>query len=220
MTSAATTCVSLLAHQHHLLSTFVLLASHGLFRVSLLQPFYHRSLHHPSQFEVMKAEKPISLVDFPPEMVNEILHYGCILSTSFCLALCQISSWTRKLALPYLYSTVVIKKHSSNQSLLLALTPKFTPICSPSPQFSLKDCIENLWVKAVSNKIVTLFHSCPNLRNIALPPDNTLWLAYASSHSHIASYGLWEKAKSSSTSHRILQRILAGPVSPSKHSPQ
>ncbi|PPQ84614.1 hypothetical protein CVT25_015711 [Psilocybe cyanescens] len=120
-------------------------------------------------------------MDFPPELINEIFHYGCILSTSFSLALCQISSWTRRLALPYLYSTAVIKKHANTRSLSLALTPKFTPICPPSPHFAPKDSVESLWVEAVSNTIVTIFRSCPNIRNIALPPDNVLWLAYASS---------------------------------------
>ncbi|KAF8876148.1 hypothetical protein BD779DRAFT_1561233 [Infundibulicybe gibba] len=44
----------------------------------------------------------------PPELVYEILLYAAKSSTSSCHALCQVSTWARRLALPHLYATISI----------------------------------------------------------------------------------------------------------------
>ncbi|KAF8959446.1 hypothetical protein BDZ97DRAFT_1395061 [Flammula alnicola] len=121
----------------------------------------------------------LATLTLPLELVDHILQYACILSTSFCLALSQLSKWTRQLALPYLYSTIIIKKLRT--ATVLPHILQTTPYHSPIPAFLPKVHVRSLWIEAVSNRTLEFFRYCDNASNIALNNDNFLWLVQASS---------------------------------------
>jgi hypothetical protein len=120
-------------------------------------------------------------IDFPPELVQEFLRYAARLSTGFCLTLCRVSSWTRRLALPYLYSTVILKTYAHSNHFLECLFR--SPFSSIQPHFDPKKAVRSLWLEPVQvlDSFVSVFEECDNLTNIALHGDNLLWLVYTSS---------------------------------------
>lgn len=89
----------------------------------------------------------IRLADFPHELVCEVFHHAARLSTDFCLALCHLSSWTRGLALPHLYSTVILKIRKANDSFLKCIMNTPLSIIRPSLE-PLKAAVRGLWVEA------------------------------------------------------------------------
>ena len=126
------------------------------------------------------STSPLPRHHLPAELVHEVFHYGCILSTSFSLALCQLSTWTRKLALPYLFNTVVIRKLGASESFYRSLA-EIDLIRPPTVDFDPSNHVQNLWIKAVYNRILRLFSMCDNLVHLALPAVNLFWLVHASS---------------------------------------
>ncbi|KAF8905773.1 hypothetical protein CPB84DRAFT_564819 [Gymnopilus junonius] len=125
------------------------------------------------------SQAKTSILDLPTELVVDIFHYACCLSTSFSSALCQLSTWTRKIALPYLFLTVIIKKLGNKQGFTKVLNQG--PSHPSTPDFKPKDYVESLWLEAVSNRTLSIFRACDNLVNLALPVDNLMWLVYSSS---------------------------------------
>jgi hypothetical protein len=122
--------------------------------------------------------------ELPPELVHVIFHHAARWSTEFCLTLCRVSSWTRRLALPHLYSTVILKNHGSSSHYIKRLSkPPLTP---PQYDFHPKTVLRSLWNEPVSDRIVSIFEQCDDLVHMALHPDNLFWLFHASSSS--ASY--------------------------------
>ena len=115
----------------------------------------------------------------PAEIVDHIFRYACILSTSFCLTLCQSSSWTRKLAIPYLYSTIVVTKIRNAMILPQALGR--TLVSNPIPNFQPKAHVRNIWIDPMSNLTLQIFRTCDALQNLALTEGNLHWIIHASS---------------------------------------
>ncbi|KJA18183.1 hypothetical protein HYPSUDRAFT_45501 [Hypholoma sublateritium FD-334 SS-4] len=115
----------------------------------------------------------------PPEIVDHIFRYACILSTSFCLALCESSSWTRKLAIPYLYSTIVVTKLRKAMTLSAALGLQL--VNSPIPNFVPKAHVRSIWIEPVSNMTLHIFRTCDVLLNLAITEDNLNWIIHSSS---------------------------------------
>ncbi|KDR74293.1 hypothetical protein GALMADRAFT_575278 [Galerina marginata CBS 339.88] len=131
--------------------------------------------------DALDAHSETKISDLPPELVDNIFHYACILSTSFCVALCQISTWTRRLALPYLYSTVVLKDMAAQEAFSRNLLPRTVPIHPPQPDFHPTKYVRSLWTEAVSSRVLSIFAPCDGISNLALHVDNFLWLIHASS---------------------------------------
>ncbi|KJA18192.1 hypothetical protein HYPSUDRAFT_145328 [Hypholoma sublateritium FD-334 SS-4] len=112
----------------------------------------------------------------PPEIVDHIFRYACVLSTSFCLALSQSSVWTREIAIPYLYSTIVVtKKHTA---MLLPAVLRHTPINSPIPNFLPQTHVRSIWLEPMSDKTLHIYRSCDSLCNLALSQDNFNWIVF------------------------------------------
>lgn len=112
----------------------------------------------------------------PPEVVEHVLHRGCAVSRQFCLALCLVSSWTRRLALPYLYSTVVLETQSSISSFYHAVARRRYDSLAVPPACLY---VYGLWVKPISNVVVDIFNACENLEYISVHEENLLWLIRA-----------------------------------------
>ncbi|PPQ72053.1 hypothetical protein CVT26_006736 [Gymnopilus dilepis] len=137
------------------------------------------SPHDTQQSSVRSIGQPEFSPYLPTELVIDIFVHGCELSTEISLALSQVSTWARKIALPYVYQTVVIKNHATKQAFAKTLNQR--SIQAPHPDFRPKDYVQSLWLEAVSNRTLTIFSSCDNLVNLALPADNMMWLVYSSS---------------------------------------
>lgn len=126
-----------------------------------------------------KGQKTADMLSqLPMELITYILCDACLLSTSFCTALSDLSKWTRTLALPFLYRTIVIKKQGPSAAFSQLVSE--IPIYSPQPHFKPKDHVKNLWVSAVSNRVLAIFEVCDNVVNLALHAENFLWLVHAS----------------------------------------
>lgn len=117
--------------------------------------------------------------ELPPELVHNIFHYAARRSTPFCLTLCRVSSWARQLALPHLYSTVILRDHNSSSNYMKYL--RKSPFKPPQIDFQPTTVLRSLWIEAVSDRIISIFDKCDNLVHIALHADNLLWLVHASS---------------------------------------
>lgn len=124
--------------------------------------------------------KQSALVEFPPELVQEIFHYGAQISTTFCVTLCSVSKWTRTLALPHLYATVIVGGLRKSAKFVAALRePPSDLVLKLGSHPGL--AVHNLLIEAVSNAVVFIFRTCDNLTHIALHSDNLLWLFHSSS---------------------------------------
>ncbi|KAF9530950.1 hypothetical protein CPB83DRAFT_904934 [Crepidotus variabilis] len=136
----------------------------------------------------MDTDRMIPLtLSLPPELRQHVLRYACILSTSFCVALSNLSSWTRTLALPYLYTTIVVKKYAMSASFWLAIS-KPLPVAQ-LPDFRPSACVKSLWIAPVSNTIVKIFSRCENIVNFALPAENLHWLVHSTSMEPLTTWG-------------------------------
>ncbi|KAF8890367.1 hypothetical protein BD779DRAFT_1671333 [Infundibulicybe gibba] len=120
---------------------------------------------------------PVVPIHLPPELVHKIFLHAAESSTSSCRTLCEVSTWTRCLALPHLYTTVSITSHTTASQLLSAVTTP--PVLPPNPTFHPADAVQNIWITAVSGKFETLIQCCQNVSNLALDPQNFLWLLRA-----------------------------------------
>ncbi|KAF9457261.1 hypothetical protein BDZ94DRAFT_256391 [Collybia nuda] len=117
--------------------------------------------------------------ELPPELVHNIFHYAARRSTPFCLVLCQVSRWTRELALPHLYSTVIIKNHSASSDYIKYLGKYYFKFLQHD--FQPTTALRSLWIAAVSDRVVSIFGKCDNVVHLALHADNIFWLVHASS---------------------------------------
>lgn len=132
-----------------------------------------------SSLTTLSLQPNVQWGDLPPELVYEIFHTTARLSTTFCLTLCQVSTWARQLALPHLYSTVITKTHGTTSQYNRRLHKAAS---DPSNGcFEPKTALRSIWNESVADRIVTIFEECDNLVHIALHADNLHWLAHASS---------------------------------------
>lgn len=118
----------------------------------------------------------MSSQDLPPELVEQVLSRGCTISTQLCLSLCLVSSWTRRLALTYLYSTVTLDTQSSISMFHRAIAKSESPSSRIPPA---RLYVRGLWIKPISNIVVDIFSACENLECISVHEENLLWLIRA-----------------------------------------
>jgi hypothetical protein len=135
-------------------------------------------------------------MDLPPELVDYVFRCGCILSTSFCLALCQTSAWTRKLALPYLYSTIIIKNTQTARHIYRTVVEH--PTDSLYPGLLLRNYIRSVYVDSdVFEMPMDIFRNCDRLSRLALGEEIfRLTVLFSSDHSgySTSSIGISEHA--------------------------
>ncbi|KAF8192955.1 hypothetical protein BJ912DRAFT_961518 [Pholiota molesta] len=113
--------------------------------------------------------------DLPPELVDHILRYACILSPSFCLVLSQTSSWARKLALPYLYSTMILKDVRTTKLVWENMVKR------PIDDQALGYHVRSVWTKFVCEKFLDIFRRCDQLSKLALREQDFRFIIYLSS---------------------------------------
>ncbi|KAF8876150.1 hypothetical protein BD779DRAFT_1561236 [Infundibulicybe gibba] len=96
-------------------------------------------------------------VGLPRELVIKIFLCAVQSSTSCCLALCAVSTWARHIALPHLYTTVLIN-HTSAE-LFLSTT------AIPLPA----DFVRHLWADCSRSQLLTIIPRCRNISHITIP---------------------------------------------------
>ncbi|KAL0948870.1 hypothetical protein HGRIS_008989 [Hohenbuehelia grisea] len=117
--------------------------------------------------------------DLPTELVIYILETTAQISVQFCLTLSLVSSWTRRLALPHLFTTVVLKDNTSFFKFL-------EPLDKQPPKHPWPDCrplhhVQNLWLEVAQPSLRTVFSGCCNLQKLALDHEAFTWLVFLSS---------------------------------------
>ncbi|KAF9449481.1 hypothetical protein P691DRAFT_703126 [Macrolepiota fuliginosa MF-IS2] len=123
----------------------------------------------------------MSSQDLPPEVIEHVLHRGCAVDRHFCLTLCLVASWTRRLALPYLYSMVMLETQSSILNFDRVITKTKN---SSSAVLPARIHVRSLWVEPISNIVVDIFNACENLEYISVHEENLLWLIRAPPRQH------------------------------------
>jgi hypothetical protein len=160
-------------------------------------------------------------MDLPPELVEYVFRCGCILSTSFCLALCQTSSWTRILALPYLYSTIIIKNRQTARLISRNLVERKTD--SLNPGLLLRNYIRSVYVDSdVCEMPMDIFRNCDRLSRLALGEEIfRLTVLFSSDHYSTSSIGIPEHAILCKPDIHLLIFCISNPeISPSfRNSP-
>ncbi|KAF8876168.1 hypothetical protein BD779DRAFT_1475766 [Infundibulicybe gibba] len=123
----------------------------------------------------------VSLDDFPVELVHKILRHAAQSSSSACRTLCQVSAWTRCIALPHFYTTISIRSETNLSRFLSSITS--LPVLPPNPTFDPAVNVQNIWIAFKSIKLnQEMFQSrtieCfPNLSHLAFTACNTGRLA-------------------------------------------
>ena len=107
----------------------------------------------------------------PLELVLKVFNVAASSSSQSCYNLCLVSSWARHIALPHLFTTIIIK----NQ---VAIEPFFEQIATrprdpPNAEFLPAPQVRNLWMMTESPLpgrigIVQISRACVNLTNIAM----------------------------------------------------
>lgn len=110
-----------------------------------------------------------------------IFRYGCILSTPFCLAFSQISSVTRKLALKYLYSTIITGIQSFVTTEIVWQKVVARPTDSIIPGFFPRSHVRSVWNKYMDEKFLDIFRSCDHLSRVALRELDFRFMVHLSS---------------------------------------
>ncbi|KAF8876165.1 hypothetical protein BD779DRAFT_1677914 [Infundibulicybe gibba] len=107
----------------------------------------------------------------PSELIYEILLHAAKSSTSSCRTLCQVSTWTRCLALPHLYTTVF----TTPQTLpMLYLSLGSPPVLPPDSSFDQVTAVQNLWLAFRSERPthnllkIRIVQRCRNLSHLAI----------------------------------------------------
>lgn len=133
-------------------------------------PFY--------QLATMGTEfSPSFSIDLPAELIQYILHLGASSSRRFCLTLCIVSSWTRRLATPHLLHTVILSDNTALDLFDRYITaPPFKPY---SPDFNPASCVRNLWARASTDKLAPVLCACQHVTSLATT-NMALALAMAS----------------------------------------
>jgi len=104
------------------------------------------------------------LASLPNELVIHILKLAAASSRESCLSLCLVSSWTRDLALPYLFTTVVLKSITEAERFHERLVGK--PDCA--------SFVHNLWLDDLDyatqglHQLKELLRACNRIVNLAV----------------------------------------------------
>lgn len=131
------------------------------------------------------------------ELVHLILNFAAASSIETCLALTLVAAWTRELALPHLFSTVLFKSASALSHFRLTRRP---PALSPSSSFSpsstfststaaCPQLVQNIWAVCsefgaapgpesarAAYDLLALLFECPNLSRLAVADWFLAWL--------------------------------------------
>lgn len=120
--------------------------------------------------------------DFPIELVIQILQLTASISRTSAANIALVSSWAHKIALPYIFSTVVRQNvpYTARSSASLVRYRDRIP-SQWSPSTNCGQFIRHLWAEniGVTSHRSKLFSSCPNLEDLALAPDSLRSLANA-----------------------------------------
>ncbi len=118
----------------------------------------------------------MSQQNLPPELVEQVFHSGCAISKQLSLSLCLVSSWARCLALPHLYTAVVLENQSTISTFhrTVVKSEVRSDVLSPARLY-----VRGLWVEPISSVVVDIFNACENLKYISIREENLLWLIKA-----------------------------------------
>lgn len=114
----------------------------------------------------------LTSVDLPPELLIHIFKLTCILSHDTALRVSLVSSWVRDLVKPYVFGTVLRRAGS------LYPIQGHVELSHKIPPPGCGEYVRNLWLETVDilspfPREISLFKSCPNVKNVALS-DNSL----------------------------------------------
>ncbi|KII89727.1 hypothetical protein PLICRDRAFT_562359 [Plicaturopsis crispa FD-325 SS-3] len=102
--------------------------------------------------------------DLPNELVLSVFDFAAASSRQTCLTLTLVASWTRTLALPHLFSTVVFTSHTASRRFLRALDHDGERALLVRNLCDVSGDISGLHVQ-ILNQVLT---RCVNLTNIAV----------------------------------------------------
>jgi len=114
----------------------------------------------------------------PPELVHRILNLAAAASRHSSLDICLVASWARRIALPHLFHTIVIKdKESNSQFNTFLLSPPHSPV---DFTFPIAPFVTNIWMECIHDLdcIIPVNELCDNVTHLALYPLLFFWLLH------------------------------------------
>ncbi|EMD40938.1 hypothetical protein CERSUDRAFT_71182 [Gelatoporia subvermispora B] len=109
----------------------------------------------------------------PVEIIMHILEEAACLDRQTALTISLVSSWARKLALPYLFSTLVYRNTPSISGTQVSKSSAHSRQAHPGVPDHVRRFVRNLWSESVGiytpSSEIDFFQSCPNVENLALP---------------------------------------------------
>ena len=113
----------------------------------------------------------------PIELVNHILDIAASSSRHSCLDICLVASWTRRIARPHLFHTVIDGFRRSQGFMRQAAQPPY-PTATDS-QLTAGSLVSGIWSRYRSNNSFHVFKSCDNVAHLALDTLSWQWLSNA-----------------------------------------
>jgi len=123
--------------------------------------------------ETARIEAASPFARLPVELVGHILGFAAAASRHSSLDICLVTSWSRRIALPYLFHSVVIGNGESYT--------QFKKYLYPPSDFHVAPFVHNLWLEGTyhdSRCILPIYESCSNVAHLALTVDLFNWLLH------------------------------------------
>ncbi|KAF4568158.1 hypothetical protein EYR40_010446 [Pleurotus pulmonarius] len=144
------------------------------------------SVTHSSEHSALMENN--LFMKFPPEVVWHIFEHAARSSTPTCKALCLVNSWCRQLALPYLFSTVILPTKAAVKDFRAMIFLQANPNDDPTatrvsqklrlPDFVPSKHVQNLWMEDAYNGVQKVMESCYNAEHVAMDQESFLHLMY------------------------------------------
>lgn len=110
--------------------------------------------------------------DLPTEIIIQIFEATARASRHGARSISLVCTWSRPIALPYLFATIVHRSKTSFSTALSSGERRSEVRCRPSTPLRWGHLVQNLWTESagVSTPSVEedIFRACPNLENLAL----------------------------------------------------
>ncbi|KIM77997.1 hypothetical protein PILCRDRAFT_11653 [Piloderma croceum F 1598] len=130
-----------------------------------------------------QSQRPSLFNHLPTELVYHVFHLASASSRTSCLAICLVASWARRIALPNLFHTVVIKDDTAYSEFENYLSnPSYV---LPNSSVIPTSLVNGVWMEGAEpwqcNRMSSVFEACENITHLALQKEFFYQLVRSSS---------------------------------------
>ncbi|OCH94341.1 hypothetical protein OBBRIDRAFT_748059 [Obba rivulosa] len=133
-----------------------------------MRPMFSSMPTHPKNLELLEP-----FPDLPVEIIMHILEEAACLDRQTARIVSLVSSWARKLALPYLFSTLVYRNTPFTPGRQASKSSMQERKVHPKIPHYVQRFVRNLWSESIGiytpSSEIEFFQSFPNVESLALP---------------------------------------------------